>query len=237
MRALSSRTITGLERTAYRAYVSLDPVRQLEIRPVVDRLDIQPGERVLDLGTGRGFWANQAARAGADVLACDVRQDALERAAVRFPDVHFVHTDAAETGLEDESFDVVLLLSVLEHTENPEKVMGEVARVLRPGGRLGLTTDTFDDARWRPSRTRHAARWHVRHFFERNEVTQLLADHGFRVTWSRAIFGFRGAPQLLRLRFQGNQLHWILAPAVWVLGSVAGDTNTGALLSITALKD
>jgi SAM-dependent methyltransferase len=227
----------SLERTAYQAYMALDPVRQLEIGPVFQHLAIRAGERVLDLGAGRGFWANRAAQAGADVVACDLKRDAMARAAVRFPAVRFLHADAAATGLEDASFDVVLLLSVLEHTESPEAVIAEVARILRPGGRLGLTTDTFDQDRWRAHRERHAARWDVRHFFQLSEVDRLLREHSIRVTWSRAIFGFPGAPQLLRLRLQGNQLHWFLAPAVWLTGSVAGDTGSGALLSLTAVKD
>jgi SAM-dependent methyltransferase len=226
-----------LERTSYQAYLVLDPVRQLEMRPVMERLAIQAGERVLDLGAGRGFWANRAARMGAEVVACDVKAHAVGRAAARFPSVSFFQGDAAATGLASESFDVVFLLSVLEHTERPEAVVAEAARVLRPGGRLGLTTDTFDQDRWRPYRERHAARWRVLHFFERNELDRLLREHDLRITWSRALFGFRGAPQLLRLRLQGNQLHWLVAPAVWLAGSVAGDTGSGALLSLTAVKE
>jgi SAM-dependent methyltransferase len=130
----------------------------------------------------------------------------------------------------------VLILSVLEHTAEPERVLEEIARVIKPGGRLALTTDMFDDEGWRPSRERHAARWDVRRFFGREEIIDLLRRNGFAVTWSKALFGFRGAPQLLRLRMDGNQLHWVLAPAVWVAGVATGDTGQGALLSLTAVK-
>jgi SAM-dependent methyltransferase len=225
-----------LERRAYEAYVFLDPVRHLEIGSAFPRLRIQPGERVLDLGCGRGYWAGRAARAGAEVVAYDVKREGVERAALRYPRVRFVHGTAEETGLEDESFDVVLLLSVLEHTTEPERVLAEVARVLRPGGRLALTTDMFDDERWRSTRRRLAARWNVRRFFGRSEIEDLLAQNGLAVTWSRALFGFRGAPQLLRLRLAGNQLHWAVAPVVWIAGVAAGDTGRGALLSLTAVK-
>jgi SAM-dependent methyltransferase len=234
--SLRRRVGIPLERRAYDAYVFLDPVRHLEIGSAFSRVRIRPGERVLDLGCGRGHWAGKAARAGAEVVAYDVKREGVERAALRYPRVTFVHGSAEETGLEDESFDVVLLLSVLEHTAEPERVLAEIARVLRPGGRLALTTDMFDDERWRSSRERLAARWDVRRFFGRSEIQGLLAANGFEVTWSRALFGFRGAPQLLRLRLAGNQLHWAVAPVVWIAGLATGDTGRGALLSLTAVK-
>jgi SAM-dependent methyltransferase len=232
----AGRAWPPLERRAYDAYVFLDPVRHLEVGSAFDGVGITPEDRVLDVGCGRGYWAGKAARAGAKVIAYDVKEERVERAARRYPRVRFVHGSAEATGLEDASFDVVLVLSVLEHTAEPERVLAEIARVLRPGGRLALTTDMFDDERWRPRRARHAARWDVRRFFGRAEIEELLAQNGFTVTWSKALFGFRGAPQLLRARMAGNQLHWVFAPIVWVAALASGDTGRGALLSVTAVK-
>jgi SAM-dependent methyltransferase len=232
----AGRVLVPLERRAYEAYVYFDPVRHLEIGSAFDEVDIKRGERVLDLGSGRGYWAGKAARLGADVVAYDVKQERVERAAIRYPRVWFVLGSAEETGLEDDSFDVVMILSVLEHTADPERVLAEIARVLRPGGRLALTTDLFDDNQWRPKRERHAARWDVRRFFERTEIEGLLAQHGFVLTRSKALFGFRGASQLLKARMAGNQLHWLFAPAVWVAALSSGDTGHGALLSLNAVK-
>lgn len=234
---VARRAWIPLERRAYEAYIFFDPVRHLEIGSAFARARIRPGERVLDLGCGRGYWEGRAARAGAEVVAYDVKRERVERAALRYPRVRFVHGSAEDTGLEDGSFDVVLILSVLEHTAEPERVLAEIARVSRPGGRLALTTDTFDDERWRPRRERHAARWDVRRFFGRTEIQELLARNGFTVTWSKALFGFRFAPQLLRFRMAGNQLHWVVAPVVWIAALAAGDTGRGALLSLAAVKD
>lgn len=225
-----------LERRAYEAYILLDPVRHLEIGSAFTRVRIRPGEKVLDLGCGRGYWSGRAARAGAEVVAYDVKRERIDRSALRYPNVRFVHGSAEETGLEDESFDVILLLSVLEHTADPERVLAEVARVLRPGGRLAFTTDMFDTEGWRPRRERHAARWDVRRFFGRTEIEELLARNGLAVTWSKALFGFRWAPQLLRPRMAGNQFHWAMAPVVWIAALTANETEQGAVLSLTAVK-
>ena len=99
------RASIPLERRAYEAYIYFDPVRHLEIGSAFARVAIQPGERVLDLGCGRGYWAGKAARAGAEVVAYDVKRERVERAALRYPRVRFVHGSAEETGLDDESFD------------------------------------------------------------------------------------------------------------------------------------
>jgi SAM-dependent methyltransferase len=236
LRRAARRVSIPLERRAYEAYIFFDPVRHLEIGPAFAGVNIQPGERVLDLGCGRGYWAGKAARAGAEVVAFDVKPERINRAAIRYPDVCFVEGSADDTGLQDESFDVILILSVLEHTADPERVLAEIARVAKPGARLALTTDMFDDERWRPTRSRHAARWDVRRFFGRAEIEELLARNGFRVEWSRALFGYRWAPQLLRPRMAGSQLHWAVAPVVWVATVATGDTGHGALLSLTAVK-
>jgi SAM-dependent methyltransferase len=230
------RALIPLERGVYEAYIFMDPVRHLEIGSAFDQVRIRPGEKVVDLGCGRGYWSGRAARAGAEAVAYDVKKERIDRSATRYPGVRFVHGSAEETGLEDASVDVVLLLSVLEHTADPERVLAEVGRVLRPGGRLAFTTDMFNTEGWRPRRERHAARWDVRRFFGRKEIERLLAANGLEVTWSKALFGFRWAPQLLRPRMAGSQLHWAVAPVVWIAALTADETEDGALLSLTAVK-
>src|SRR5687768_13890325 len=99
LRRAVRRVSIPLERRAYEAYIYFDPVRHLEIGSAFSRVGIKPGERVLDLGCGRGYWAGKAARAGAEVIAYDVKRERVERAALRYPRVRFVHGSAEDTGL------------------------------------------------------------------------------------------------------------------------------------------
>jgi len=106
-------------------------------------LDPGHGERWLDVGTGGGGLALELAAAGADVVGVDIDEDGLAHArtaaAERGLDVEFVHGDAQRLAFEDASFDGVVSAFGVIFARDRERAALELARVCRPGGRLGLT--------------------------------------------------------------------------------------------------
>lgn len=100
------------------------------------------GRRVLDAGSGTGFGTLMLAEAGAaHVAGIDNDASAVEMASADRPDnVEFGVGDVAEIPFEDSSFDVVTCMEVIEHVENPERVLDELRRVLKPDGLLLLST-------------------------------------------------------------------------------------------------
>ena len=114
------------------------------------RLGPRPGERWLDVATGTGELALRAARAGADVTGLDISArllaQAREKAAREGLDVAFDHGDAQELPYADESFDVVASSFGVIFAPDARRAGSELARVLRPGGRLGVTTWAPNDA-------------------------------------------------------------------------------------------
>lgn len=96
----------------------------------------------LDLGCGTGDLM-AAAPPGVEMLGVDIALRWLVAASKR-PGVagtdRLICADAAHLPLESGSVDVVLSLGLLEHCENAARVVGEAARVLRPGGKLVLRT-------------------------------------------------------------------------------------------------
>ena len=95
----------------------------------------KPG-KILDIGCGAGFFCNLAAQEGFEVSGVDAADDAL-KVARQFDatkSVQYINSDARKTPFADESFDVVTSLDFLEHIDEPQKVIQEAARVLKPGG-------------------------------------------------------------------------------------------------------
>jgi SAM-dependent methyltransferase len=115
---------------------------------VIEKADLQPGERVLDAATGTGAVAILAAQRGADVVGMDLApvliETAKERAAQEGVSVQFDVGDAEEMGYEDASFDVVLSTCGVMFAPDHGAVASELARVTRPGGRIALGCWTPD---------------------------------------------------------------------------------------------
>lgn len=100
---------------------------------VVDWLDLQPGERILDLGCGDGALTADFVAAGAEVTGVDASEDFLAAARARGLDVRLADGQALDF---DSEFDAVFSNAALHWMTRPEKVLQGVARALRPGGRF-----------------------------------------------------------------------------------------------------
>jgi SAM-dependent methyltransferase len=100
--------------------------------------------KVLDLGAGTGKLTTRLVERGLDVVAVDPIPDMLEVLRVSLPDTLALEGTAEEIPLEDNSVDAVLVAQAW-HWVDPERAIPEVARVLRPGGRLGLVWNTRDE--------------------------------------------------------------------------------------------
>jgi SAM-dependent methyltransferase len=144
-------------------------------RWTLPRLGLQPGERVIDIGCGPGFLARALAEAveptGA-VLGIDISDPLLERARQRCADLPWVTLlsgDARSLPAEDAGLDVAVCIQVLEYVDDADRAIGEIARVLRAGGRAVLIDTDWRTLVWHtnePERMRRVlACWdeHARH--------------------------------------------------------------------------
>jgi arsenite methyltransferase len=146
----------------------------------VEWLNIPPGGTALDVGSGPGSVTSSLADAvGPDglVLGVDISEAMLARA-VRTeagPQVGFLRADAQRLPLRDNTIDAVVSLAVLQLIPNPAAALAEIARVLRPGGRVAIMVPTVG---W-------AARFWQKlpnigaHVFDEDEIGDILEDSGF----------------------------------------------------------
>lgn len=107
-------------------------------RELVRRLDIGPGDRVLDLACGTGDFSGICREAGALPVGLDFSRGMLEIAAERAPATAWLQGDALRMPLADGSFDAAVSGFALRNFVSIPPVLHELARVLKPGGRLGL---------------------------------------------------------------------------------------------------
>ncbi|HET9727930.1 MAG TPA: class I SAM-dependent methyltransferase [Acidimicrobiia bacterium] len=169
-----------------------------------DRLGLLPGERLLDLGSGGGRHAFEAMRRGARVTALDYSAanlkdvGAVAGAMLEANEISYdqwaglVNGDALELPFPDASFDRVIVSEVLEHIWDDERVLAEVARILRPGGRIGATVPT----RW-PERVSWALNWryhdtpggHIR-IYRQHELERRIERAGFVLRGSHHAHAF-----------------------------------------------
>jgi arsenite methyltransferase len=123
-------------------YGTRDYRRRREL--VLGALGAAPGERVLDVGCGPGFYLPDLADAvGADgaVAGVDPARAMLalaERRCAERPNVELREGGATSLPLEDATFDAALSVQVLEYVEDVAAAVAELRRVLRPGGRVVL---------------------------------------------------------------------------------------------------
>lgn len=118
------------------------------VRQVLERLDIRPGEQILDLGCGNG-WATRLlakAAAGATAIGVDVSPKMIERAdqmhslTIR---ARYEVADFEQLGFKDAKFDRLFSMEALYYAVDLERALSEAYRVLKPGGRADVVVDFF----------------------------------------------------------------------------------------------
>jgi ubiquinone/menaquinone biosynthesis C-methylase UbiE len=122
----------------------------IDPKEVIAQLPLMGTEVAIDLGAGSGVYTIELAKILADgggkVYAVDVQQDMLTRLAHTVSDEHlsnvaFVHADIEQPGgvhLRDGIADLIVISNTLYCTEHRDAVLGEAARLMRPGGHLLL---------------------------------------------------------------------------------------------------
>jgi SAM-dependent methyltransferase len=145
--------------------------------------------RLLEVGCGAGRFlcALRLSRPGLELAGTDVSRAALARLAARAPEIETRPGSGAELPAADGEFEAVLVMDVLEHVDDPDRLLGEVRRVLAPGGILHLHVPCEADAlsiwRWLPGQRGERALkrrfgGHIQRF-RRRELLARLRAQGF----------------------------------------------------------
>jgi len=160
-------------------------IDELEKNLVFRHLGIVRGKTALDAGCGTGLYSIRLAELGADVTAVDVSPKMLEVARRKAHDrgqyVWFDEADMTKLPYENRTFDIVLSVTALEFTQEPLAAIMEMARVLRPGGKLVVGV-LNGDSPWinarREQEPRDESVYGSAHFFSPAELRRLFHQSG-----------------------------------------------------------
>lgn len=159
-----------------------------------DRLGVEPGHSVIDIGCGAGRHAFEAYRRGADVVGLDQHADDVAGVQAMFVAMseageapagaraRAVVGNALDLPYPDGSFDRVIASEILEHIDEDDKAIWELARVVKPGGLVAVTVPRWLPERvcWMLSDAYHEVDGgHVR-IYRTGELVGKLRDAGLR---------------------------------------------------------
>jgi SAM-dependent methyltransferase len=118
----------------------------------LDFLEIEPGDRVLEVGSGLGILAAEVAALvpNGEVVGLEYSTAQLASIAASAPNLSFRQGDAHSLPFEENSFDAVYCRYVLEHLSDPPRALSEMRRVLRPGGRVFVLENDISVNRFDP---------------------------------------------------------------------------------------
>ncbi len=164
-------------------------------RILLEELGIDPrGRKTLDVGCGGGLLAEEFARLGCDVAGIDPSAKSLEtaRAHARAAglDIDYRQASGEHIPFPDAAFDIVYCCDVLEHVQDPGKVIAEISRVLEPGGVFLYDTinrtfkswivmiKLFQDWDWTSFMPPNLHDWRM--FIKPDELLSVLAANGLQ---------------------------------------------------------
>ncbi|MFZ5617894.1 MAG: class I SAM-dependent methyltransferase [Pseudomonadota bacterium] len=161
----------------------------IEQRELLRRSFPLAGKQVLDVGCGDGFFTIAIAKAGGVVIGVDTDDEMLSAAKANASSegvsVDFKRADACALPFHDATFDVVVAASLLCLVRDRDAVLAEMARVLKPNGRL-VIGELGAWSVWNTLRrirgVMGARPWRDAHFFTPGEMRRMMGRAGLRAT-------------------------------------------------------
>ncbi|MGB9715441.1 MAG: class I SAM-dependent methyltransferase [Thermodesulfovibrionales bacterium] len=183
------------KNSAYIATCLWDKVRGPEIgKHAIRMISPTEGKRILELGCGVGGNA-PLIKDCKEYIGTELSEIALERARESFgkkPNFKFIPMDAMDLKFDNNQFDIVIATEVIEHLPNAQKMLKESFRVLKPGGKLLISSPNRDSLHLRVNRMLGYADFkcsidHVKEY-SYSEMVNMLTNEGFRIQDTAGVF-------------------------------------------------
>ncbi|MEI2716994.1 MAG: class I SAM-dependent methyltransferase [Candidatus Nanopelagicales bacterium] len=187
---------------------------------------------VIEAGCGEGYGADMIRATGTQVIAIDMDDAVIAHVRRTYPKVQTLQANLVDLPLRSGTADTVVCLQVIEHLWNLDEFLAECRRILRPGGRLVVSTPnriTFSPGLGRGEKPTNP--FHVEEF-DADQLVARLTDANFT---SVQMHGLRHAPRLHDTDVVARQVHAVLSDE-WtqdlldlVAGVTVADFGIGAI--------
>ena len=132
-----------------RSIISLN--RLIEFNTIVEMLDLNPKDKLLDVGSGDGYWTNKFSNLVEEVIGLDPTDELLTLSKKHYEkkNLKFLYGKAENLKFSDMSFSKVTSISTVEHFQDPVKGISEMGRVLKKKGILSISVDSFKPSKFK----------------------------------------------------------------------------------------
>lgn len=162
-----------------------NPFRVYEFGRLMKLAKFKRSDHVLDIGCGAGLLTNIIGRRVSSVTGIDISENDINRARSeqhlvnRRINSRFLLSSIEDAGFEDQRFDAVVSVCVLEHIPDDDSVLQNAYRVLKPGGRMVFSVDCLEGLSDSVARELHRERYHVVHPYTQESLTNKIEAAGF----------------------------------------------------------
>jgi len=166
---LENSTLDGMKEMTARLYLE-----------TLNKLDLPNNPKLLEIGCGWGHFIGEAARTGYDAYGVEISSHAARQAASRLSPERIINSTIEDSGLQNNSFDLCVMIDVIEHVRAPQQFLSTVGQLLKPGGHLFIVTPSTNSLSaklmgryWMEYKTEHL------YSFSKKSMAQLLIRNNY----------------------------------------------------------
>jgi ubiquinone/menaquinone biosynthesis C-methylase UbiE len=149
---------------------------QVETRFIINSIDLPKANTIMDVGAEAGRFSQLSKAASTETISLDINSYGLKRLKLKTKNINAIRADARKTPIEDQTFDVIFMIEVLDYIPELDEALAECHRTLKPNASLILS---FGNNSSLKAKLREISGKSYQHSYRK--VTKALVEAGFLI--------------------------------------------------------